>query len=273
MVFWLSFILIYLITNQNHRWDSMAVVAIANQKGGVGKTTIAFNLAKGLAARGYRVLAVDNDPQGNLTGAFLDDPEQLTANVLELYEGNMSLKPHSVGLKLDLYGSDIHLAKVADQEFDVVFRLAERLDALAGRYDVVLVDCLPSFGYLNMAALLAARWLLLPTKAAPFALAGMKDLFDTIEKVKRPRLNPDLETLGIVLNLVEPTSLGKELEEVLRQKYQDKVFRTTLRKGVKWEESPAFSQSIMEYDPKGKLASQFEDFLTEVVQRLSLSKP
>lgn len=251
----------------------MAVVAIANQKGGVGKTTVAFNLAKGLSARGYRVLAVDNDPQGNLTGALLDRPDRLTANVLELYNGNMSLTPHRINTNLDLYGSDIHLAKVADQEFDVVFRLAEGLDAVAGQYDVVLVDCLPSFGYLNMAALLAARWLLLPTKPAPFALAGMKDLFDTIEKVKRPRLNPDLETLGIVLNFVETTSIAKELEEVLRQKYQDKVFRSILRKGVKWEESPAFNQSIMEYDPKGKLASQFDEFLTEFIERLSLSKP
>lgn len=251
----------------------MAVVAVANQKGGVGKTTIAFNLAKGLSARGFRVLAVDNDPQGNLTGAFLEDPDRLTANVLDLYNGNMPLEPHQVSDKLFLYGSDIHLAKVADMEFDVVFRLAEGLDEVADQYDVVLIDCLPSFGYLNMAALLAARWLLLPTKPAPFALAGMKDLFDTIEKVKRPRLNPDLETLGIVLNYVEATSIAKELEEVLREKYQDKVFRSILRKGVKWEESPAFNQSIMEYDPKGKLALQFDEFLTEFIQRLSLSQP
>ena len=255
------------------RWTGTAVIAIANQKGGVGKTTIAFNLAKGLAARGYRVLAVDNDPQGNLTAACLDRPDQLTANVLDIYDGTLSLRPHAVAPRLDLYGADIHLAKVADQEFDVVFRLAEGLDTLAGCYDVVLIDCLPSFGYLNMAALLAARWLLLPTKPAPFALAGMKDLFDTIEKVKRPRLNPDLETLGIILNLVEPTRIGRALEDVLRRTYQDTVFRTTLKKGVKWEESPAFSQSILEYDPTGKLAAQFAAFLDEVIDRLSLSHP
>ena len=262
------------MTTPSHpRWAGTAVIAIANQKGGVGKTTIAFNLAKGLAARGYRGLAVDKDPQGNLTAACLDQPEQLTANVLALYEGTVSLAPHPVGPGLDLYGADLHLAKVADQTFDVVFRLADGLDALAGRYDVVLIDCLPSFGYLNMAALLAARWLLLPTKPAPFALAGLTDLFDTIAKVQRPRLNPDLETLGIVLNLVEPTNLATDLEAVLRRTYRDTVFRTTLPKGVKWEESPAFGQSILEYAPQGKLAARFEALLGEVIDRLSLSSP
>lgn len=249
----------------------MAVVAITNQKGGVGKTTITFNLAKGLANSGYRVLAVDNDPQGNLTGSFIDNPAGITANILNLYEGDMNVEPQEISDNLYLLGSDIHLAKVADKEFDVVFRLAEGLDIISDRYDIVLIDCLPSFGYLNMAALLAARWVLIPTKAAPFALTGMKDLFDTIEKVKRPRLNPDLEVLGIVLNLVESTTISRELEETLREQYQELMFRTSISKGVKLEESPSFNQSIMEYDPRGKTSIQFQSFLSEFVERLSLS--
>ena len=248
----------------------MSVIAITNQKGGVGKTTFAFNLSKGLASRGHRVLVVDNDPQGNLTSAFLEDPTALEANVLDFYEGRVgSVQPQTVGQGLELIGANIHLSRIAESEFEVIFRLKEGLEGLKGSYDFVLIDCLPSFGYLNMAALNAADRVLIPTKPAPFALAGLKDLFDTVSKVQR-RLNADLKVLGIVLNLVEGrrTTLGGELEGVLRETYGDLVFETSIHKGVKLEESPSFNQSVMEYDPGGKPAQQLEALLGEMLSRL-----
>ena len=247
----------------------MSVIAITNQKGGVGKTTFAFNLSKGLAQLGYKVLVIDNDPQGNLTSAFLEDPTTLEANILDFYEGRLGIVPQTVAQGLELIGANIHLSRIAEGELEVIFRLKEGLQALEQSYDFVLIDCLPSFGYLNMAALNAADYVLTPTKPAPFALAGLKDLFDTTSKVQK-RLNKKLEVLGIVLNLVEgrQTTLGGELESVLRETYGELVFKASIHKGVKLEESPSFNQSVMEYDPGGKAAKQLEALLGEMLARL-----
>lgn len=247
------------------------IIAVVNQKGGVGKTTITFNLAKGLAERGYKVLAVDNDPQGNLTGAFLEDPTTLKADVLAIYEERATITPQPAGSNLALIGANIHLSKIADGNFEVIYKLKEGLEGLKEQYDFILIDCLPSFGYLNMAALNVSDFVLIPTKPAPFALMGLKDLFSTIEKAKK-RINKNLKVLGVILNLVEgrKTTIGEELEETLRENYSELVFQTRLFKGTKLEESPSFNQSISEYDPQGKPALQFQNFIDEFLRRLGL---
>ena len=245
-------------------------ISVINQKGGVGKTTITFNLAKGLAGKGAKVLVIDNDPQGNLTGAFLNDPTTLKANVLDLYSNErVRITPEKINDNLFLIGANIHLSKISDGEFDIIFRLKEGLETIKQAFDYVLIDCLPAFGYLNMAALNAADFVLIPTKPAPFALAGLKDLLGTIRKVKK-RINPDLKVLGIVLNLIEgrKTTIADELERVLREEYGNLIFTTKINKGVKVEESPTFCQSIMEYDPQGKLAGQFQSLLDEFITRI-----
>ena len=204
----------------------MTTIAIANQKGGVGKTTIALNLAQGLAARGYHTLAVDNDAQGNLTSGLLDDPAALAANVLSFYDdARQAVHPQRIQKHLELIGADIRLAKIADRDFEVIFRLREGLDAFRHTYDFILIDCVPSFGYLSAASLYATDGVLIPVKPTPFALQGLKDLFESIDKMQR-RLNKALQVLGIVLNLVEgrPTKLAPELEDVLRNAYGDLVF-------------------------------------------------
>lgn len=247
------------------------IIAIVNQKGGVGKTTITFNLAKGLAEKGYKVLAVDNDPQGNLTGAFLEDPTTLKADVLAIYEERATVTPQPAGNNLALIGANIHLSKIADGNFELIYKLKEGLEGIKEQYDFILIDCLPSFGYLNMAALNASDSVLIPTKPAPFALMGLKDLFSTIEKAKK-RINKNLKVLGVILNLVEgrKTTIGEELEETLRENYGELVFQTKLFKGTKLEESPSFNQSINEYDPQGKPALQFQNFIDEFLRRLGL---
>jgi chromosome partitioning protein len=247
----------------------LRIVAVANQKGGVGKTTLAFNLAKGLAARGNRVLAVDNDPQGNLTSAFLENPETLRADVLTYYEGPKPVQPQEVGDRVELLGANIHLSRVAEGTFETIYRLKEGLEQIDLHYDFVIIDCLPSLGYLNLAALYAATNVLVPVKPTPFALGGLRDLFDTLEKTRK-RLNPDLRLLGLVLNLIEGTrtTVQEELESVIRETYGDRVFRTTISKGVAFEESPALYKSIFEHAPRGKHAGQFNALLDEFVQRV-----
>lgn len=246
------------------------VITVANQKGGVGKTTVSFNLVKDLAAKGYKVLAIDNDPQGSLTTAVLSDISALYANTLDIFkEDDANITPQRILENLHFIGADIRLAKMAEQTDDIVYRLYEYLNK-KNNYDYIIIDCLPSFGYLMKAALKAADYVLIPVKPSPFALMGLSDLMDTVDKIKR-RINPKLEVLGIVLNLVEgkQTTLSNGLQEAIRTLYKEKVFKTELIKGVKFEESIMFNQSIIEYDAKTKSAKNFMDFTEELLERLA----
>jgi len=247
----------------------MKIVSINNQKGGVGKTTLSFNLIKGLAAAGYRTLAIDNDPQGNLTSCFLENELTLSANVMDIYSGQ-TVKPHFITTGLDLIGADIHLAKVAEHDFEVIFKLKEGLAPFSEDYDFVIIDCLPSFGYLSTAALYASDLVLIPTKPTQFGLSGMSDLLDLIEKM-RTRLNSNLNLLGIILNMVENTVICKEFQGVLRKAYGEKVFETEISKSVKIEESPTVNQSVVEYEPQSKSAMQCNAFTAEFINKIKVT--
>lgn len=251
----------------------MITIAVANQKGGVGKTTIAFNLAQILAGRkGTKVLAIDNDPQGNLTSSFIEDPTNLTANVLGIYDDN-EIEPEKVTEKLSFLGADITLAPVAERDFQVVFKLKEALEAMNGQFDYCIIDSLPSFGHLHLAALNAADYVLIPVKPAPYALAGMNDLFRTLEKARK-YFNPDLKPLGIIINQFDGRKpvMEREMEESLREIYGDMVLKAKINKRIKVEESPAFQKSITQYDPKGPSAKEFNSVVTEILRRLRNGK-
>ena len=180
------------------------------------------------------------------------------------------VQPYPVQEKLDLLGADIRLAKVAEGDFEVIYKLRDGLEAVKRKYDFVLIDCLPSFGFLNLASLNVADQVIIPTKPAPFSIAGLKDLFETIERVHR-RMNKDLAVAGILLNMIEGrnTRMAKDIESVLREQYGTLMFQSTLTKAVKLEESPSFNLSIMEYDPNGKQTQQFMAFVDELLSRLA----
>lgn len=250
------------------------VISIANQKGGVGKTTTAINLSAALARAGNRVLLIDLDPQGNSSLSFLD-PTQLGASVYELLTGpgpslDDVIKPTSVE-GLDIIPSRISLAKLEGKllgEFDAAFRLRDRLNGISERYVYVVIDTPPTLGLITVNALVASDYLIIPIQPSYFALEGTDDLLETVEKVKA-RPNPDLKLMGVVVTLHDKrTALAKDICEQIKEVFGDKVFTTTISKSVRLEESPAYKETIFTFAPNSTGASEYASLCKEVLRRV-----
>src|SRR5918999_532411 len=214
------------------------VIAIANQKGGVGKTTTAINLSAALALVGKKVLLIDLDPQGNSSLSFLES-HVVERSVYELLtEPQVNFKDvikRSDLPGLDILPSRISLAKFESKligEFDAPFRLKDRLDPVSKKYDFILIDTPPTLGLITVNALVAANYLIVPIQPSYFALEGTDDLLETVEKVKA-RPNPNLQVLGVVITLLDKrTTLAKDIHEQIKQVFGDKVFNTVISKSV-----------------------------------------
>lgn len=255
------------------------VVAVANQKGGVGKTTTAINIAAALAQAGQRVLVVDVDPQGNLTsgvgckGQIPDD--RTTYHALTTEQAVTDAHPfiqHTSVERLDLIGADRHLTG-AEIEMVGLSQREERLRLLlAGvraEYDYVFIDCPPSLGLLTLNALVAADAVLIPLHCEYFALEGLADLVGTMRRV-RHALNPSLDIDGVLLTMYdERTNLGQQVANDVREFFQDKVFRTVIPRNVRLGEAPSHGMPVIVYDPKSRGAEAYMALGREFLERTS----
>jgi chromosome partitioning protein len=249
-------------------------LVIANQKGGVGKTTTSINLAAALAQRRKKTLLVDLDPQGNATLSFVD-PQGLAGSVYDLLvEPDVTAEQviQTTTLdELDIVGAQISLAKAETKligEFDGHFRLKDKLAPIRDLYDYIVIDTPPTLGVLTVNALVAGTHLIVPIQSSYYALEGTDDLLDTYEKI-RARPNPDLQFLGVVITLHDKrTNLARDVREQIRGVFGEKVFRTTISKSVRLEESPAYKQSIFSFAPTSSGAMEYYSLSEEVIGRV-----
>ena len=251
-----------------------AIITVANQKGGVGKTTTAINLSAALANRGKRTLLIDLDPQANSTIAFYDTGEISTSMFEVLSDARASMAATIKTTKdamLFLGPGRLALAKleqVLAGQFDAPYRLKDALGPVLKDYDYIVLDTPPSLGILTVNALVASTHLLVPIQAAYFAIEGTDDLLETYERI-RARPNPSLKVLGVVITLFDKrTNISRDTHGQIRSVFGEVLFKTKITKNVRLEESPAYKETILTYAPKSPGAIEYKKLAAEVIQRV-----
>ena len=251
------------------------IIAITNQKGGVGKTTTAINLSAAMAKKGLKTLLVDMDPQANCTIAYLEDPREAPYSTYDLLtEPDIPLKDavrRTRFEKLSVLPAKISLAKLESKligEMDGMYRLKDRLQSVGKKYDYIIIDTPPTLGLITVNALVAASHILIPIQSSYFAIEGTDDLLETIEKVKQ-RPNPDLQVLGVLITLHDKrTVLGRDIQNQIRETFGDKVFGTVISKSIRLEESPAYKEPIFSFAPTSTGAMEYYNLSEEVLARV-----
>ena len=256
-----------------------AIVALANQKGGVGKTTTAVNCAVLFARRGYRVLLVDFDPQGNATSSLGLEKRDLTSTIYDVMverRDGASVVVAGVRSNLDLLpatptlaAAEIELVQMANRE-----RMLRRaLRKVSPQYDLILIDCPPSLGLLTVNAFTASDFVVVPIQCEFLALEGLGQLIATIDLVKR-QLNPALDVLGVVMTMYDArTRLSASVVEEVRKYFPQRIFATLVPRSIRLAEAPSFGMAIAEYDAASKGAQAYESVVDELRARLRLAPP
>ena len=251
------------------------IFCVANQKGGVGKTTTTVNLAAGLAQVGQRVLVVDLDPQGNATmGSGIDkralelsiyDVLLESASVAEARQRNEKVGYDVMGANRELAGAEVELVELERRER----RLKAAIAAADADYDFVLIDCPPSLSMLTLNGLCSAHGVVVPMQCEYFALEGLSDLVNTIKQV-HANLNPDLQIIGLLRVMFDPRiTLQQQVSEQLKSHFGDKVFDTVIPRNVRLAEAPSYGLPGVVFDPASKGAQAFVDFAREMVRRVA----
>ncbi len=248
------------------------IIAIANQKGGVGKTTTAINLSTLLAKRGKKVLLIDADPQGNATsGVGMDKNVELSvydliindeinpADTIQKTEiKNLSICPSNINLA----GAEVELVSMMSREY----RMKEKLDMVKENYDYIIIDCPPSLGLITLNSFTAADSVLIPVQCEYYALEGLGQLLNTVKLVQK-HLNKNLEIEGALLTMYDArTNLSNQVVKEVSRYFENKVYKTVIPRNVKLSEAPSYGMPISVYDPRSKGAKSYDKFVKELLK-------
>jgi chromosome partitioning protein len=249
------------------------IICFANQKGGVGKTTSALNIAACIARSGRRVLFIDSDPQGNATSGIGIKKRSITGSVYDLLIGrmkweeatlktsvrNLSIIPSS----MNLVGAELELVDENDREY----KLKKALKGTEDKFDYIIIDCPPSLGLLTINSLTAAKYVVIPVLCEYYSLEGLSQLTSTIKLIKK-LYNPEIELLGVLINMFDGRlNLTVAVLEEIKKYFADKLFRTPIPRSVKISEAPSHGMAITDYDKNGKGAAAYSAVALELIQR------
>lgn len=255
------------------------IIAVANQKGGVGKTTSAINLAASLAALEYKTLLVDADPQANATSGVGFDPQDISKSIYECMVDNIKaediIMPSNIEFldlipsHIDLVGAEVEMINLPDREL----KMKDALAPIKDRYDFIIIDCSPSLGLITVNSLVAANSVIIPVQCEYFALEGLGKLLNTI-KIMQSRLNQDLEIEGILLTMYDVRlRLSNQVVEEVQLHFQQMVFDTIIPRNVKLSESPSFGIPAILHDADSKGAISYLNLAREIVEKNGILQP